>query len=384
MHLDEGTLRAMIDGELPEGEEVNVRAHLAECASCNEEAQKIEARSVQVDHQMTFLDPAEIDAPTTAARQRLQVRIDEKGMSMLDKIFQRKYRLAWAVVAMIAVIAISMAFPQTRAFARRVLALFRIEQIRAVEVGISIEDLPNEVETNFRTLETLLGDQIQVEELIEPREVGDVDEASVLAGFTVRLPGALEDEVQLIYQPANTVSYTIDRELWQSILDEMGYADMVLPESIDGHEMTINLPATVAALYGECQQEQVGDVQRRTTLEGCTVLLQGSSPVIDVPPELEIDRLGEILLETLGMSADEAANFSGNVNWLTTLILPIPADAQYEEISSVDGVPGVLLKDFYVQGKARYTLVWVKDGTLYGLLGAGDVDEALDIANSLE
>ncbi|HEY48271.1 MAG TPA: hypothetical protein G4O14_16000 [Anaerolineae bacterium] len=113
-------------------------------------------------------------------------------------------------------------------------------------------------------------------------------------------------------------------------------------------------------------------------------LIQARSPTVDVPPELDLNSLGEIFLQVLGMSDEEAAQFSEKVDWLTTLVLPIPADAQYEEIANVDGTPGVLVKDPYGEDMAWYTLVWIKSGILYGLMGFDDPGHALAVADSLK
>ena len=115
-------------------------------------------------------------------------------------------------------------------------------------------------------------------------------------------------------------------------------------------------------------------------------LVQARSPTVDVPQELDLNSLGEIFMQVLGMSAEEAAQFSEKVDWLTTLVLPIPADAQYEEIANVDGVPGILVKDPYGKDMdmARYTLVWIKSGILHGLMGIDDPGHALTVADSLK
>ena len=56
---------------------------------------------------------------------------------MWQKLFQRKYRPVWATLAVIVVLVVSLSFPQIRAVATSFLGLFRVEQIEAVEVGIS-------------------------------------------------------------------------------------------------------------------------------------------------------------------------------------------------------------------------------------------------------
>jgi hypothetical protein len=158
----------------------------------------------------------------------------------------------------------------------------------------------------------------------------------------------------------------------------------VIPKSVDGEQVTIHLPDIVVAMYGECGLVSDEDQSSTGERETCMALVQARSPTVDVPPELDLNSLGEIFLQVLGMSDEEAAQFSEKVDWLTTLVLPIPADAQYEEIANVDGAPGVLVKDPYGKDMARYTLVWIKSGILHGLMGIDDPDHALTVADSLK
>ncbi|HEY42577.1 MAG TPA: zf-HC2 domain-containing protein [Anaerolineae bacterium] len=384
MHVDEGTLRALVDGELSESEETRVRDHLNRCDRCQEIIEELTARAERVHGRMASLDLTEKSTSIDIIRERLQVHIVEKETSMLGRLFQRKYRLAWTTALVVIVLGISMLFPQVRVLAGRLLELFRVEQIQAVEVGLTLEMLPDYMERYFQSFEALLGDQIDIEELIEPREVRDANEASNLAGFNVRLPTEVEGELHIVYQAAKTVSYKLDRDLLQSLLDELGYSDVVIPENVDGKEVTIHFPDIVAALYGDCAIEEGEDQSQPTQGETCMILIQGRSPTVDIPPELDLNRLGEVFLQMMGMSAEEASHFSEHVDWLTTLVLPIPEDAQYEDIPSVDGVPGVLVKDQIGKDMARYTLLWVKSGILHGLIGIDDPDRALSVADSLK
>jgi hypothetical protein len=82
------------------------------------------------------------------------------------------------------------------------------------------------------------------------------------------------------------------------------------------------------------------------------------------------------------MSPDEAAHFSSNIDWTTTLVIPIPLyGTQYKELP-VDGVTGTLI---LTEGEIyQYLLMWVKDGMIYALSGPGDSSTALSIAASIE
>jgi hypothetical protein len=384
MHIEEGTLRALVDGELTKTEETQVRDHLRTCAQCEEVIEELTARAELVLHHMASLDLSEEVPSAQVVRQRLQTRIDKKETSMLGRLFHRNNRLAWATSLAVVVIAISMLFPQVRVLAGRFLSLFRVEQIQPVEVGLTLGMFPDYMEGYFSSFEVLLGDQIDMDELVEPREVQDADEASILAGFTVRLPMEKESKPRIFYIAARTIQYELDHELLQGVLNEIGRGDIEIPESVDGEEVTIHFPDIVMAMYGDCGLDGYEDQPQTGKRETCMALVQAHSPTVDVPSELDLSYLGAIFLQVLGMSAEEASHFSDRVDWLTTLVLPIPADAQYEEIANVDGASGVMVKDPYGEDMARYTLIWIKSGILYGLMGIDDPDHALIVADSLK
>ncbi len=72
-HLDEGTLQALLDGELEEGE-VSARAHLSECVACRAEYESLRGASVSVAGAFSLLDRSppvrvlRIAPPSTAIR----------------------------------------------------------------------------------------------------------------------------------------------------------------------------------------------------------------------------------------------------------------------------------------------------------------------------
>ena len=139
MHIDEGSLRALVDGELSKKVEIQVRAHLRACTQCEGTIEKLTARAEFIHHYMATLDSSEEATSAQIIRQRSQIRINEKETSMLGRLFQRKHRLAWTTAMVVIVIAISMLFPQVRALAGRLLSLFRVEQIQPIEVGLTLD-----------------------------------------------------------------------------------------------------------------------------------------------------------------------------------------------------------------------------------------------------
>lgn len=114
------------------------------------------------------------------------------------------------------------------------------------------------------------------------------------------------------------------------------------------------------------------------------MLVQLVSPTVSAPPGLDLVKIGQAFLEVLGMSPQEAAHFAANIDWATTLVIPIPRfGTRYQDVV-VDGVNGTFIQED-VEGPARrYLLMWAKDGIVYALTGPGGVQAALEVASSLK
>jgi hypothetical protein len=292
--------------------------------------------------------------------------------------------MAWVTLMVIAVMAALLSFPQVRVIANNFLGLFRVEQIEAVDVGIRLDNLPNELESHFIALDNLLEDQVIVDNQVSPILVQDISEASKMAGFQARIPTRPEGEKVILFQESSSVRVVIDRERWNALLKSMEYDDFVLPKNADGEEIKFNLPGAIIVGIGDCEYNEINEVKlAHPKTKNCTILMQSEIPTIEAPPGIDINRAGQILLQTLGMSETEAKEFSSTVNWATTLVVPVPSDVDYHNVT-IEGVEGILLEDRYDGGKSVYTLIWIKDGLLHALIGDGTFADALNSVNSLE
>lgn len=394
-HIATGQLKAYLDHELEPRERDAVRAHLESCSHCQEQLESMSHLSEAVAQHMVTLAPRadHLHPSVSEARARYASGYEEKEVtSMLGKIFAPRYRVAWGALGVVLILAIALAFPPVRAIANSFLGLLRVQQVAVVQVNPG--DLPEQLGTSSQ-LENLISSNVNFEATGEPQEATNVEEASQLAGIPVRLPTELEGEKQLKVQPGGWVSFEIDYELVQAVLHEIGREDIQLPRSIDGATVTMDIPTAVAAMYGACQAD-LERVRQEAREEGydpddlsiphlpnCTTLMQMPSPIIEAPPGIDFAQLGEAFLQVMGLSREEAAQFSQTVDWTTTLVLPIPRyGAAYEEVV-VDGVEGILILQDEKIPTENYVLIWVKEDILYTLTGPGDGAEALKIANSL-
>jgi hypothetical protein len=86
----------------------------------------------------------------------------------------------------------------------------------------------------------------------------------------------------------------------------------------------------------------------------------------------------------MGMTPEEAAHFAQNVDWTTTLVVPIPRYGTTYRDVLVDGVNATLIEQNMEDHARQYMLMWVKDGIVYALTGPGSGTRGLRIAESLQ
>jgi hypothetical protein len=390
MHVNDGELRALIDHELDPRRQAEVEAHLLACASCFQKAETVQARAAQVSECIASLTPSSGAALSNVKALARFANYQEKkeGTNMWNKIFSRRYRPAWVTFTLVLILGLALLSPQVRVAASNFLGIFRVQRFTVVQVD------PSNLEAKLGStsqLENLLSKDVQFEQLGEEQTASSPEQASSLAGIPVRLPTALAGQPELTVHPGSHATFNIDLNLVRTVLAELGRSDIQLPDSLDGAAVNVELPPAVAAQYGDCQvatppAEAAPDGAPQPELSlspDCTTLLQLASPTADVPEGLDIAKLGEVFLELSGMTPEEAAHFSQNLDWTTTFVIPIPRDKTTFMDVSVDGVSATFIREQYRNSDGRYLLVWVKDNVVYLLSGSGGVSSAVEIANSL-
>jgi hypothetical protein len=383
-HLSDGELRAALDGELESAR----LEHLEACPDCQTRQQRIKTQSQEAARLLTFLGPAEeaVLPPQKAWDRFSQQLLMKKETSMFKKWF------AFPVIrfgtAALVILALILAFPGTRALAGELLNLFRIQQVAVVPVDFTgLEQLTGDGALGNQFTELISNSVNMSDEPGEPVEAADAAQASQLAGFNVRLPGSVTPS-QIYVTDGAAFSMTVDRAKAQALLDEAGRGDLVLPESVDGADISVNIPSAVSVAYGTCPKPEAdsSEVEEGIRYPDCVILAQIPSPSVSAPADLDINRLAQIGLEFTGMSAEEAAAFTSTVDWTSTLVVPIPNNAANYEQVTVDGVTGTLIQRASREDEpSTFALFWVKDGIIYAISGRGaNSGQAIEMANSLQ
>jgi hypothetical protein len=231
MHLSEGEIRAYQDQELPANQSRRAEAHLASCQTCQAKATEIHSRSQRVTGQFSRLQPVRntIKTALPTASRRLAERLEQEKeqQTMKPKTFLLLPRSAWAVIGIVAALAIAMTFAPVRALANSFLALFRVEQIRVVQIDPA--NMPEKLESSSQ-LEYILSNNVKIDKQGEPKEVASADEASALAGFPVHLLSGQEGKQSFMVQPEASLTFTVNLELVRGVLKDIERTDIQLPD----------------------------------------------------------------------------------------------------------------------------------------------------------
>lgn len=384
-HLTEGQLRAALDGELPPDE----RAHLESCASCQTRQASLHAQVERTASKLAFLaQPADSSSRSPAsAWSRFQHYRSQKETSMFRKLFA--FPLVRYGLTALVVLALIIAVPGTRALASQLLDLFRVQQVTVVPVDFTGMEQLNNNGALASQFSSLISDSITMNKKPgNPQIAADAAQASQLAGFTVRVPqNATPSSIQVLGDTAFTL--TVNRAKAQTLLNEAGRSDLVLPDSIDGAKVSVEIPGGVSIDFGNCPppstdgDPNLGGGSPARRYADCIILAEMPSPTVNAPADVNIPQLAQIALQFTGMSADQAKAFTDTVDWTSTLVIPIPKNAAIYQQISVDGVTGTLIQR-PADDAPQYALIWVKNGVIYAIAGLGsDSQKAIDLANSL-
>lgn len=392
-HLGNGELRAYLDGELSDSQKKLASTHVKSCEICNKRAEEIGSLAEISKERLDKLQPSSIEVPVSTkeayARYKSKMR-EKRRISWWSNLFSRRYRPVLAGLSAAAILLAVLFIPQVQTMAVSFLGLFRVEQISVVQVDPG--NLPEQL-SSASQFEQILAQDVQFETAGEEKEAASIVQARTAAGIPVRLPTYLGDDYKLMVAPQSIATIKVDIEKIQALLNEIDFSEIQIPDSLDGETVTIDVPSSVKAVYGSCQSDSLShdyaksvEAEHESNLDfdGCTTLVQMSNPTVSAPPGLNIAQIGEAFLQVMGMSAEEAAHFSENIDWATTLVIPIPMDvATYTDVF-VDGVDGTLIQADSGHYPYPYLLIWVKEDVIYALFGTGSTRTALRIASSMQ
>jgi hypothetical protein len=319
--------------------------------------------------------------------QELSTR-NEEDMHMTTELSERRFPILLAVFV-IAAVGVFFSIPQGRSLTHRFLQSLRMQKVQTVNVDLSSFVGPNANQTLQQMVSEMISKQVNVTVNEKEQTAADATAAGQAAGFQVHLFSKRKDAPQLTVGGQRAFNLTVDRARLQEILNEAGRKDLTLPQSIDGAAVAVQLSRAVRARYGNCPGPPSATANvatptpSSTQYSDCVILVQGPSPIVNVPSGLDIEQLAQIGLELAGMTPAQAHDFLQRVNWKSTFSLSVPRSMRSYEAVKVNGVQGTLLNMAGRRGPT-YTLLWAKNGIVYSLTGFGNSSDAVVLADSLK
>ncbi len=401
--IQDGILRACLDGELNAAELIEVKQHLDACAGCRTRLEKLGAEKAATgDLLATLAAAAEGGVAPDPAAAYAQFRSHfgtAPKVSWITRLFAPRWRPAWGLATLVLIITVSIAINPARTWAQRILAMLRVQKIAVVTIDPSTLMNGGEPDSHpYKLINQFIADNVTVTmEPAKPDVVPDVTKAAQLAGYPVRMIGGLGAPQSIRVNGETAFQMTLDRDRVETLLEEVGRSDIQIPESANGAVIAVHIPKTVVSMYGDCpvrlvssdkqsRAEQLAERKMEMTARmknsNCVYLVQAPSPTVSVPRELNMPEIAEAALELAGMSPGEAHSFCQTVDWSSTLVVPIPRNTGSYETVTVDGVEGTLITETLPQG-GRYSLLWIKNGVIHSLTGHGNSSDALTLAASL-
>lgn len=320
-----------------------------------------------VMEKVATLAPTRADAPTapSAALSQLKKRIDEGRPSPLAAIWRfstmikRKYALTALLLILVAVVAFSL--PPVRAAASDFLGLFRVQKFAAISVA------PEQVAMLEELADQGLypGELQTIEEPGPPQAAASLPEAAALTGYEVQSPAALPEPERISVSGSGSGRLIVDVQAARRLMEAAGVDPQLIPQSLDGEAVDVTMYPSVEMAWGDG-----------------TALLQTQSPQVDYPEDVNATALGEAFLQMLGMTPAEAQRLARDIDWTSTLVVPIPQDlATFREVM-INGVSGLALSSVDNQGNV---VMWQEEGKVYVLFGDDqDVETLQQIAGTIQ
>lgn len=319
--------------------------------------------------QLSVLAPSERAKSTAAPLMlaRIKQQIDqaeaEKRPSvwstLASALFAPSRRWAVTAVLLVALFAVGLSNPTLRAAASDFLGQFRVQKFAAISISPEQLAVLEQVAESGLTPGTLQF----VEEPGAGTAVNTVREASIQTGMSVQTLPTLGNAETIYLTDGGSAIFTVDLESSRQILELVDLDPALLPNELANSDIRIFI------YDGVMQQWADG-----------TTLMQTTSPIVEYPQGIDPAVLGQAFLQLLGLSEAEATRLAAQIDWTSTLVLPIPTDVGTFQEVTVQGVSGLSLSTL----NGETALLWQKDDVLFMLTGDGGMAQLVTLAEELE
>jgi hypothetical protein len=224
-----------------------------------------------------------------------------------------------------------------------------------------------------------------------PQIVTSAAEAATVSGLQVpvvgTLPSGVSSNVTYAAMPAAVGVFTFDAAKAAAAAAKAGKTLPAMPAGMDGSKLTVTVGPAVVEIFGNLNLAPGAATGAAAATPDPSQLSlpqlivgESSAPVV-TSSGVSTQQLEDYLLSLPGVSANLAAAIRSVKNPSTTLPIPIPIEYATSKTVTVQGVDGVAVGDNTGLGAG---VIWIKTGTVYGVVGTLKQDAILSIANGLK
>jgi hypothetical protein len=220
-----------------------------------------------------------------------------------------------------------------------------------------------------------------------PQLVTSAAEAATVSGLHVpvvgTLPSGVSSNVTYAAMPAAVGVFTFDAAKAAAAAAKAGKTLPAMPAGMDGSKLTVTVGPAVVEVFGNLNLPTGGvstapDTSQLTLPQ--LVVGASSAPVV-TSTGVSTQQLEEYLLSLPGVSPKLAAAIRAVKDPSTTLPIPIPIEYATSKTVTVQDVDGLAVGDNTGLGAG---VIWIKNGTVYGVAGSLKQDAILNLANGLK
>jgi hypothetical protein len=323
--------------------------------------------------------------PSAEFARRLRQRLERtESRAAVPKALARVAAYAAALVLAVG----AFALPSVRAAAAAFLDLFRVVNFAPVAVQ---PERVNQLAHLDLDVPAMLGKRVEILKDSGPPQTVDTPEAaSAATGRRVQLPawrpvGMEISRIEVWGERAMRV--TADTTMLRQVMEALAIDDLQVPEGLDGQTVTIRVPP---AAHVEFAGQERGVAQR-------VALVQARHPEVSFPAGTDLTALAEIGLRVLGVAPAEAHRFAQDVDWRTTLIVPVPANVSLFRQVNVQGHAGLFIEQVGSAPRVAVSpggprgpqprqsiLMWSAGDSVFALVGNVGPSQLLEMAQTVQ
>ncbi len=159
----------------------------------------------------------------------------------------KRWRPFIAGLVVIGVAALVLILPAGRGLVGQFFRSLRVQKVQAVNVDLSSFTDPNANPALHEMVAKMISDKVVVTKAEKDQQPSDPSAAAQLAGFPVQLLANRKDAPKLVVTGEHDINLTVDRSRLQAIFDEAGHANLIVPQSLDGAAVSVQMPRAVQA-----------------------------------------------------------------------------------------------------------------------------------------